>query len=77
MLPARHRVRIPTGRRGSIIDNRRAGDGVYCTKVAEYAATIPSGIRIWYDTARSAVDITILPPALSPAKQIRSPVQPV
>ena len=54
----------------------RAGDGVYRIRNVPYADKIPVGMRTPIATARSAMAMDRLPPALSPHMQIFSAVVP-
>lgn len=65
------------GNRGSINVSSLDGDASVVRRVAGYAATIPSGTRTPWDSALIETVIHKFPPALSPAKQTRSAVEPV
>lgn len=66
----------PRGKRGSIQHSRRDGEGTRSRIKGVYAHKTASGNLRFKDIIFNIIPIKILPPALSPAQQSTSPVQP-
>lgn len=69
-------MRTPKGKKGSMSVRRRDGEASVVSRVAGYAAMMPSGTRTPLDKAFMDTVMQRFPPALSPARQTRSAVEP-